>query len=76
MEIIDKVKSVLADVLHIEADAVTEDKSIVELGADSLDQVEIVMSLEDEYGVSIPDDDLPKIQTVKDIVDEIKKLAK
>ncbi|MBI5231702.1 MAG: acyl carrier protein [Coriobacteriales bacterium] len=68
-EIMEKVRGVIAEQLNVEDDVVTEDASFVDdLGADSLDIVELVMALEEEFGVSIPDEDAEKIRTVGDAV--------
>jgi acyl carrier protein len=68
-EIFDKVKEVVVDQLSVEEDDVTEDASFVDdLGADSLDIVELVMALEEQFGVSIPDEQAEKIKTVGDAV--------
>ena len=70
--IIDKVKEIIADQLSVKVEDIKEDTNIAEeLGADSLDLVEILMSLEDEFGVSIPDEAIPEIKTIKDIVEFI-----
>ncbi len=69
---IDKVKKIIANQLSIEEGKLTEKTNIAEdLGADSLDLVEILMSLEDEFAISIPDEAIPTIKTIKDIVDFI-----
>ncbi len=69
---VDKVKQIIASQLSIEESKLTETTNIAEeLGADSLDLVEILMSLEDEFGISIPDEAIPTIKTIKDIVDFI-----
>ena len=71
-EIFDKVKVVIVDQLNVEEDDVAEDASFVDdLGADSLDIVELVMALEEEFGISIPDEQAEKIKTVGDAVDFI-----
>jgi acyl carrier protein len=68
-EIFDKVKEVIVDQLNVEEDDVTEDAAFVDdLGADSLDIVELVMALEEQFGISIPDDQAEKIRTVGDAV--------
>jgi acyl carrier protein len=68
-EIYDKVKEVIVDQLNVEEDDVTEDAAFVDdLGADSLDIVELVMALEEQFGVSIPDEQAEKIKTVGDAV--------
>ena len=60
-----KVKSIIAEQLGVKAEEVTEDARFVEdLGADSLDTVELVMALEEEFGVEIPDEDAEKMTTV------------
>jgi acyl carrier protein len=63
----EKVKKIIVDQLGVEESEVTpEAKFIDDLGADSLDTVELVMALEEEFGVEIPDEDAEKITTVKD----------
>ncbi len=70
----EKVRAVIAKQLDIPAENITiESKLIEDLKADSLDVVELIMDLEQEYGVEIPDDDLPGIRTVGDIVKFVKK---
>ena len=67
--IFDKVKEILMDQLDVEEEKVTMEASIVDdLGADSLDLVDMVMSLEEEFDVEIPDDQVENIKTVGDIV--------
>lgn len=71
-EILAKVKEVIVDQLSVEDDDVTADASFFDdLGADSLDIVELVMALEDSFGISIPDEDAESIKTVGDAVDYI-----
>ena len=68
-----QVKKVVAEQLSInEADIKTESSFIGDLGADSLDTVELVMALEDAFGIEIPDDQQEKIQTVQQAIDFIK----
>jgi len=68
-EIFDKVKEVIVDQLSVEEDDVVEEASFVDdLGADSLDIVELVMALEESFGVSIPDEEAEGIKTVGDAV--------
>ena len=68
-EILDKVKELVASQLGKSEGEVTPDSSFIEdLGADSLDLVELIMSMEDEYGLEISDEDAEKIVTVKDAV--------
>ncbi len=72
MSTLERVKEIIADQLGVDISEVTEEKSLVDdLGADSLDIVDLVMSFEDEFGVKISDQDLSKIKTVKDIVEAI-----
>ena len=71
-EILDKVKVVIVEQLSVEEDDVTEDASFVDdLGADSLDIVELVMALEDKFGISIPDEEAENIKTVGNAVEFI-----
>ena len=74
--IFDKVKEILVDQLDVEEEKVTMEASIVDdLGADSLDLVDLVMSLEEEFDVEIPDDQVENIKTVSDIVKYIEDNA-
>ena len=74
--IFDKVKEILVDQLDVEEEKVTMEASIVDdLGADSLDLVDMVMSLEEEFDVEIPDDQVENIKTVGDIVKYIEDNA-
>ena len=69
MEIFDKVKSIVVERLSVdEKDVKNEASFIDDLGADSLDTVELVMALEEEFGLEIPDEDAEKIVTVGDAV--------
>lgn len=69
---LDKIKEIVVDQLGVEAEQVTLDANFVEdLGADSLDTVELIMAFEEEFEVEIPDSDAEKIRTVKDVVDYI-----
>ena len=71
-ELLEKVKAVIVEQLNVEEDDVTEDASFVDdLGADSLDIVELVMALEEEFGISIPDEEAENIKTVGDAVNYI-----
>ncbi len=68
----EKVKGIIVEQLGVDLDQVTEDAAFVEdLGADSLDQVELVMALEEEFGLEIPDEDAEKITRVKEAVSYI-----
>jgi acyl carrier protein len=72
-ELEEKVKQIIVDQLGVDGDEVTpQAKFIEDLGADSLDTVELVMALEEEFGIEIPDEDAEKIATVKDAIDYIK----
>ncbi len=74
---IDKVKQIIAKQLSIDESKLTDNVNIAEdLGADSLDLVEIIMSLEDEFAISIPDEAIPTIKTITDIVNFIDKNKK
>ncbi|MEG1774160.1 MAG: acyl carrier protein [Oscillospiraceae bacterium] len=67
--IFEKVRDILVEQLDLDEDDITMDSSIVDdLGADSLDVVDIVMSLEDEFDTEIPDDTIENIKTVGDVV--------
>ncbi len=69
-----KIISIIAEQLGVEEEAVKMESSFIDdLGADSLDIVELVMALEEEYGVEIPDSDAEKIKTVKDAINYIKE---
>ena len=71
-KITEKVTEIIANQLSVAADKIKGDTNIAEeLGADSLDLVEILMSLEDEFGISIPDEAIPTIKTINDIVNFI-----
>ena len=71
----EKVRDMLAKQLNLIPEAITLESDVVkDLGADSLDVVELLISLEDDYGISIPEDDIVNVKTVKDIVDMIEKL--
>ena len=70
--VFEKVREILCDQLDLEPEDITLDTNIIEdLGADSLDLVDFVMSLEDEFDKEIPDEDIEKIKTVGDIVSYI-----
>jgi len=72
----ERVKKIVVNYLNVEEDKVVEKASFIDdLGADSLDTVELVMAFEEEFGVEIPDDAAEKIQTVGDAVDFIKANA-
>ncbi len=68
---LDRVKKVVVEQLSVKDSQVVETASFTDLGADSLDTVELVMAFEEEFGIEIPDEDAEKIQTVKDAIDYI-----
>ena len=71
------VRDMLAKQLNLKPEKITPQSDVVkDLGADSLDVVELLISLEDDYGISIPEDDIVNVKTVQDIVDMIEKLEK
>lgn len=74
---LEKVQAMLADALNLPLDKISPDARIIEdLGADSLDVVELLSRLEDEYGVVIPDDDVEMLKTVGDVATELEKIMK
>ena len=71
----DRVKKIIVEQLGVEEDLVTSEASFVDdLGADSLDTVELVMALEEEFGIEIPDEDAEKITRVREAVEYIDEL--
>jgi len=75
-DVADRVKKIVVEHLGVDADKVTEQASFIEdLGADSLDTVELVMAFEEEFGVEIPDDAAETIQTVGDAIKFLKENA-
>ena len=73
----DRVKKIIVDQLGVEEETVTPEASFVDdLGADSLDTVELVMALEEEFGIEIPDEDAEKITRVKEAVEYVELHAK
>ena len=70
----DKVKAIIAEQLGIKVDEIKQDASFVDdLGADSLDTVELVMALEEEFETEIPDEEAEKITTVQNAIDYVNK---
>ena len=75
-EIFDRVSSIIVEQLGVSEDSVTNDASFIDdLGADSLDIVELIMALEEEFDIEIADTDAEKIVTVGDVVEYIKENA-
>ena len=75
-EVQDRVKKIIVDQLGVDEDKIKSDSSFVdELGADSLDVVELVMALEEEFNIEIPDEDAEKTKTVSDVVKYISTKA-
>lgn len=71
-EIAERIKTIIVEQLGVGLDEVTPEASFIEdLGADSLDIVELIMALEEEYDMEIPDEDAEKIQTVEDVISYI-----
>lgn len=71
----EEVCKMLAEQLGIPAESIRPEQEVVkDLGADSLDVVELMMALEDQHGITLPEDDIEKIKTVQDIVDMMNKL--
>ena len=74
---LEKVKSLLAEHLSISADKINENSRIVEdIGADSLDTVELLMAFEDEFGISISDEEATQLKTVAEVVELIENKTK
>ena len=77
MNTLEKVKKIIAEQLCISTDEIKDDANIIEdLGADSLDVVELLMTFEDEFKVSIPDDKLEELKTIPQIVKIIEEYKK
>ena len=75
MEIFEKVKELLVEQLDVDEELVTMEATITDdLGADSLDLVDLVMELENEFDTEIPDEDIQNIKTVDDVVSYIEKM--
>jgi acyl carrier protein len=76
MAVAEKVKSIIAEQLGVKQEEVTPEASFIDdLGADSLDTVELVMALEEEFGIEIPDEDAEKITNVSEVVKYIEQKA-
>ena len=73
-EIFEKVRDIIVEQLGVDKETVTTESSFIDdLGADSLDIVELIMALEEEFDTEIPDEDAEKISTVNDVVEYIKE---
>ena len=76
-EVFEKVKEIIVEQLGVAENAVTQEASFIDdLGADSLDIVELIMALEEEFDIEIPDSDAEKVVTVEDVVEYIKENVK
>lgn len=76
MNIEKKIKNIIAEQLSISEDEVSNEASFIDdLGADSLDIVELVMAMEEEFEMEIPDEDAEKLLSVQDVIDYVKKRA-
>ena len=74
-DVSDKVRTIICDQLMVDQEEITDESSFVEdLGADSLDTVELIMEFEDEFGIEIPDEQAEKISTVGEAVAYLEKL--
>ena len=73
MNIFEKVKGIVTEQLGVDADEVSLETSFDDLNADSLDVVELIMALEEEFDIEIPDEDAEKLKTVGDAVNYIKE---
>ena len=70
--VFEKLKEILAEQLDVDANSITQDSMLIEdLGADSLDAIDIVMSIEDEFKIEVPDEIIEKIETVGDMLNYI-----
>ena len=72
---LEKVKKIIVDKLNCDPSEVNEEATFADLGADSLDSVELIMSFEEAYNIEIPDEDAEKIKTVSDVLDYIEKAS-
>ena len=76
MDIFEQIKKILCDQLDLDEEQVTEDSGVIDdLGADSLDIVDLVMTLEEEFDTEIPDEDIENLRTVGDIVKYVEDRA-
>jgi acyl carrier protein len=73
-ETADKIISIIAEKLHIEPSAINAQSTLQDLGADSLDMVDIIMKVEEEFGIEINDEDAEKIHNVQDVINYVHDL--
>lgn len=72
MVVLDKIKEIVAEQLDVSAEKVTPEASFVDdLGADSLDLTELIMAMEDEFGMEIDDEEAQKLRTVQEVIDYV-----
>jgi len=77
MSVSEKVKQIIVEQLGVDEAEVTDTASFVDdLGADSLDQVELIMTLEEAFGIEVPDEEAEKLTAVKDVIEYIEKKKK
>jgi acyl carrier protein len=69
-----KINSIIAEKLHVEASSIKPESTLQDLGADSLDMVDIVMKVEEEFGIEINDEDADKLHTVQDFINYVHDL--
>ena len=75
-QMLEKIREAFVDQVNVDGEAVVESAALIDdLGADSLDLLQLVTELEDQFDISIPDEDFEAIKTVGDVLDEIEKLA-
>lgn len=72
MEIVDKVKAIVAEQLNVDAGIITLETKFEDLNADSLDVVEVIMALETEFDIEVPDEEAEKIKNIGSVVDYVK----
>lgn len=75
MTVFESVKNTIVEQCSVNEDIITNDATIENIGIDSLDVVDVIMALEDEYEIKIPDEDIEEIETINDLVEIIEKLT-